>query len=138
MWLQPFCSQFRNFGNILFSAHIPVLSRGIELLEEVRYISLNNEINHALLTASLLLERFCKLLFLTTACPQTNIPWARMEGVLFPNLVCSAFMQWLRLFQWIRAISISVWELNGEKCRVLSADCMWYRPYSLLANEERK
>jgi hypothetical protein len=33
-------------GNILFSVHIPLLSRGIELLEEERYIRLNNEINH--------------------------------------------------------------------------------------------
>jgi hypothetical protein len=86
-------------GNILFSVHIPVLSGSIELLEQERYIRLNNEINHALLTASLLLESFCKLLFLTTACPQANIPRERMEGVLFPNLVRSAFMQWSRLFQ---------------------------------------
>jgi hypothetical protein len=57
-------------GNILFSMHISVLSRGIELLKEERYIRLNNEINHTLLTASLLLESFCKLLFLTTACPK--------------------------------------------------------------------
>jgi hypothetical protein len=53
-------------GNILFSVHIPVHSESIELWEEERYIRLNNEINRALLTASLLLENFCKLIFLTT------------------------------------------------------------------------
>jgi hypothetical protein len=43
-------------GNILLSVHIPVLSRGIKLWEEERYIRLNNEINHALLTASYYLK----------------------------------------------------------------------------------
>ena len=78
----------------LFSVHIPVLSGSIELLEEERYITLNNGRNnfHALLTAgTLLLESFCKLLFLITTCPQVNIPRARIEGVVFPNFVRSAF-----------------------------------------------
>jgi hypothetical protein len=63
-----------------------------------------------------------------------------MEEVLFPNPLRSAFMQcqWSRLFQWIR--TMSVLELNGRKCRVLSADCTWcIGPCnSLLTNEERR
>ena len=35
LWLQPLCMQcLAILGNILFSVHIPVLSGGIELLEE--------------------------------------------------------------------------------------------------------
>jgi hypothetical protein len=91
-------------------------------------------VTHTLLTVSLLLESFCKLLFLTTACPQANIPRAHMKGVLFPNLVHLAFMQWSRLFQWIRAVSTSVLE---QKCWVLSADCMWCRPNTVYLQMRR-
>jgi hypothetical protein len=56
------------------------------LLEEERYLSLNNK----LLTANLLLQRFYKLLFLAiTAGAQANIPTPRIEGVLFPNYIVS-------------------------------------------------
>ena len=74
--------------NTLFSVHILVLSVSIELLEQERYITLNNNRNNvnALLTAaSLLFESFCKLLFMITICPQAKIPRVRIEGVVFPN-----------------------------------------------------
>ena len=56
-----------------------MLSGSIDLSEEERYFRLNNEINPALLTASLLFEGFCKLLFLTTF-PPSKHPKRRYEG----------------------------------------------------------
>ncbi len=79
------------FVNILFSVHIPVLSGSIKLLEEETHLRLNNEINHTLLTANLLLESFCKLLFLTTTCP--HIRRARIEGVVFPNFAVRSMVK---------------------------------------------
>lgn len=53
--------------NALFSVHTPVLSGNVELLEEKRYICLSSDkdnVNALLTAASLLLESFCKLIFL--------------------------------------------------------------------------
>jgi hypothetical protein len=90
---------------------------------------------HALLTASYYLKVSANYYSWQQHAPKQTSR-ARMEGVLFPNLVRSVFMQWSRLFQWIRAMSVL--EFNGGKCRILSADCTWCRPNSLLANEERR
>jgi hypothetical protein len=102
------------FVNILSSVHIPVLSGSIELLEEETHLRLNNEINHTLLTANLLLESFCKLLFLTTTCPQANIPRAHIEGVVFPNFVRSAFNGG-DVFSESEQCQHLFWNLTGER-----------------------
>ena len=102
--------------NTLFSVHIPVLSESIELLEEERYIGLNNgrnKVNALLTAASLLLGNFCKLLFLITTCPQASIPRARIEGVVFPNFVRSAF-NGRDIFSELEHCQHLFWKLTGE------------------------
>ena len=100
----------------LLSVHIPVLSGSIELLEEERYISLNNgrnDVNALLTAATLLLGNFCKLLFLITTCPQASIPRARIEGVVFPNVVRSAFNS-RDFFSELGHCQHLFWTLTGE------------------------
>ena len=60
--------------NILSSVHIPVLSGGIELLEEDRYVRLTNEINLTI-TASVLLECFCiQIIIVDNSMPPSKHP----------------------------------------------------------------
>ena len=68
--------------NLLFSVYIPVLSGSIELLEEERYLSLNNKVNHTLIVNfNLLLQNFYKLLFLAITGAQVNNPSPCIEGI---------------------------------------------------------
>jgi hypothetical protein len=78
-WANRRAWQLAQLGNILFSVHIPVLSRGIKLWEEERYMRLNNEINHVV-NRELLLESFCKLLIPDNSMPPSKHPKGTYGG----------------------------------------------------------
>ena len=93
------------------------MRRGIKLLIEERYIRLNNEINHTLLTASLLLESFCKLLFLTTACPTQTYQGHIWREYCFPILCVRRSCNGRDFFNELEQCQHLFWNLKGESVK---------------------
>ena len=97
-----------------------MLSGGIKLLEEKRYLRLNDEKEYGLLTVSLLLESFYKLLL-------NSMPPNKHSKCAYEASVISEFgalgFQWSRLFNELEYSQHLFRDLTRKKRRVRFADC---------------